>query len=115
MSEEWYSRLIPAWPRDGLRDSCVDPAGDDFGGDEAGVRYNGAVVIISRNESSWRNDNALCRVSRGLMGGTPPKPSIAAGKQKNHFPFSSTASLSITFLRSHCVFRDTMILLRLLI
>lgn len=52
VSEEWYSRLIPAWPRDGLSDSCVDPAGDDFGGDEAGVRYNGAVVIISRNESS---------------------------------------------------------------
>lgn len=40
------------WPRGGLSDSCVDPAGDDLGGDEAGVRYNGAVVIISRKESN---------------------------------------------------------------
>lgn len=77
-SEEWwYSRTMLDWPRGGLSDSCVDPAGDDFGGDEAGVRYNGAVVIISRKESSWRSDSALCSVSSGLMGGTPPKPSIA--------------------------------------
>lgn len=81
VSEEWYSRMIPVWPRD----SCVDPAGDDLGGDEAGVRYNGALVIISKNESSWRSDNALCKVSRGLMGGTPPKPSIAMVKNKNYF------------------------------
>lgn len=52
VSEEWYSRLIPAWTRGGLSDSCVDPAGDDLGGDEAGVLYNGAVVIISRKQSS---------------------------------------------------------------
>lgn len=53
VSEEWYSRQIPTWPRVGLSDSCVEPAGDGcLGGDEAGVRNNGTLVIISRKESS---------------------------------------------------------------
>lgn len=52
VSEEWYSRPIPTEPSDGLSDSCVEPAGDDLGGDDAGVRYSGAVVIISRKQSS---------------------------------------------------------------
>jgi hypothetical protein len=49
----------------------------NLGGEEAGVRKSGTPVIISRKESSCRSDKALCSVSRGLMGGTPPKPSIA--------------------------------------
>lgn len=77
-SEEWYSRLIPPILRFWFTDSWVDPAGEGyFGGEEAGVRNRGALVIISKKESNWRNDNALWRVSNGLIGGTPPKPSIA--------------------------------------
>ena len=45
---------------------CVD----GYLGDE-----EGAVVIFSKNASSCFNDNALCNVSSGLMGGTPAKPS----------------------------------------
>lgn len=70
--------MIPPILRFWLTDSCVDPPGEEyFGGEEAGVRNKGALVIISRKESNWRNDNALWRVSKGLIGGTPPKPSIA--------------------------------------
>lgn len=50
---------------------------ENLGGEEAGVRNRGTPVIISRKASSCRRDRALCRVSRGLIGGTPPKPSIA--------------------------------------
>lgn len=54
------------------------PPGDgNFGGDDAGVRNSGALVIMSRKESSCLSDKALWRVSSGLMGGTPPNPSIA--------------------------------------
>lgn len=60
----------------------LDPPGDgNFGGEEAGVRNNGALVIRSRKASSCRKDNALCRVSRGRIGGTPPNPSIAGSKK----------------------------------
>lgn len=56
----------------------MEPPGDVIlGGDEAGVRNRGALVIICRKQSSCRNDRALCSVSNGLIGGTPPKPSIA--------------------------------------
>lgn len=48
-----------------------------FGGEEAGVLNSGPVVIFSRKLSSWRSDRALCRVSSGRIGGTPPNPSIA--------------------------------------
>lgn len=48
-----------------------------FGGVEEGVLNKGAAVILSRNVSICFRDKALCRVSRGLIGGTPPKPSIA--------------------------------------
>lgn len=48
-----------------------------LGGVEEGVLNKGAAVILSRNESICFKDKALCRVSKGLMGGTPPKPSIA--------------------------------------
>lgn len=50
-----------------------------LGGDEAGVLYICVVVIRSRKVSSWRSDNALCNVSSGRIGGTPPKPSRATG------------------------------------
>lgn len=46
-----------------------------FGGDDAGVLDTVAVVIFSRNASSCFNDNALCNVSNGRIGGTPPNPS----------------------------------------
>lgn len=45
-----------------------------LGGDEAGVLNSGPVVIFSRKWSSWRRDNALCNVSSGRIGGTPPNP-----------------------------------------
>lgn len=48
-----------------------------FGGVDDGVLNNGIEVIWSKNMSSCRNDNALCNVSNGLIGGTPPKPSMA--------------------------------------
>lgn len=52
-SEEWYSRLIPPILRFWLTDSWVDPAGEGyFGGEEAGVRNRGALVIISKKESN---------------------------------------------------------------
>lgn len=47
----------------------------NFGGEDAGVLNNGAVVIFSKNPSNWRNDRALCNVSNGRIGGTPPNPS----------------------------------------
>lgn len=48
-----------------------------LGGDEAGVLYICVVVIFSRNVSNCFSDNALCNVSSGRMGGTPPMPSRA--------------------------------------
>lgn len=51
-----------------------------LGGDEAGVLKRGPVVIFSRKLSSWRSDRALCRVSSGRIGGTPPNPSSADGE-----------------------------------
>lgn len=50
-----------------------------FGGDESGVR-NCARAMCSRKASSCFKDRALCSVSRGLIGGTPPNPSISEGK-----------------------------------
>lgn len=49
-----------------------------FGGEEAGVLKSGAVVIFSRNKSSCLSDKALCNVSNGRIGGTPPNPSKTA-------------------------------------
>lgn len=51
-----------------------------LGGDEAGVLYICVVVIRSRKVSNCRSDKALCSVSSGRIGGTPPKPSRAAGR-----------------------------------
>jgi len=53
-----------------------------FGGEahDGGV-LNGAVVMRSRKASSCRNERALCRVSSGRIGGTPPHPSIAANSE----------------------------------
>lgn len=51
-----------------------------MGGVDEGVRYNCAVVIRTKKLSICFSDKALCRVSSGLIGGTPPNPSIA--KQK---------------------------------
>lgn len=48
-----------------------------FGGEDAGVRNRGAETIVSRKASNWHKESALWRVSRGLIGGTPPIPSIA--------------------------------------
>jgi hypothetical protein len=63
---------------------AVDGRGVDgfLGGDDAGVRNSGADVMTSRKESICRNESALCRVSRGLIGGTPPHPSIAITEHK---------------------------------
>lgn len=46
-----------------------------LGGDDAGVLKIIVVVIFSKNASNCFNDNALCSVSSGLIGGTPPNPS----------------------------------------
>lgn len=46
-----------------------------FGGEDAGVLDVVAAVIRSRNASNCFNDSALCSVSSGLIGGTPPNPS----------------------------------------
>lgn len=46
-----------------------------FGGDDAGVLNIVVVVIFSKNASNCFSDNALCSVSSGLIGGTPPNPS----------------------------------------
>lgn len=54
-----------------------------LGGVEEGVLKRGAAVILSRNVSICFKDRALCRVSKGLIGGTPPKPSIAGMHSKN--------------------------------
>lgn len=48
-----------------------------FGGDGMGVFCWSDEVIASRNPSSCFMDRALCNVSKGRMGGTPPHPSIA--------------------------------------
>jgi hypothetical protein len=48
-----------------------------FGGVDDGVLNNGAAVICSRKVSICFSDRALWSVSRGRIGGTPPKPSIA--------------------------------------
>lgn len=78
-SETLYSDPIPRMLRFWFTDSWVDPPGEGYlGGEDAGVRNRGTLVIISRKASNWRRDNALWRVSSGLIGGTPPKPSIAA-------------------------------------
>lgn len=52
-----------------------------FGGDESGVR-NCARAMCSKKASSCFKDRALCRVSRGLIGGTPPNPSILDEKER---------------------------------
>lgn len=54
-----------------------------FGGDESGVR-NCARAMCSKKASSCFKDRALCRVSRGLIGGTPPNPSISEKKKIKH-------------------------------
>lgn len=46
-----------------------------FGGDDAGVLNIVVVVIFSKNPSNCFSDNALCKVSSGRIGGTPPNPS----------------------------------------
>lgn len=45
------------------------------GDDDAGVLNNGTVTIFSRKPSNCFRDNALCSVSNGRIGGTPPNPS----------------------------------------
>lgn len=90
MALQKYSLLLGdcRWSGGGGTDA-VDGRGVDgfLGGDDAGVRNSGADVMTSRNESSCLNDSALCRVSRGLIGGTPPHPSIAAIKHKQNVKF----------------------------
>lgn len=49
-----------------------------FGGDETGVLKIGAETIFSRKRSNCLSDKALCRVSNGRIGGTPPNPSRTA-------------------------------------
>ena len=59
----------------------MEPPGEgNFGGEDAGVRNKRALVIISKNVSNCRSDKALWSVSKGLIGGTPPNPSIANKK-----------------------------------
>lgn len=47
----------------------------NLGGDDAGVLNSVTVVIFSKNRSNCFSDNALCSVSNGRIGGTPPNPS----------------------------------------
>lgn len=54
----------------------IDNGVDGFlGGVHVGVLNSGADVIFSKKLSNCLSDNALCNVSNGRMGGTPPKPS----------------------------------------
>lgn len=47
----------------------------NFGGDEAGVLNIVVVVMLSKKVSNCFSDRALCNVSKGRIGGTPPIPS----------------------------------------
>lgn len=64
----------------GLRDCVGNGVDGCLGGDEAGVLNKGVNVTWSRNISNCFRDNALCKVSKGRMGGTPPNPSKAMSK-----------------------------------
>lgn len=94
-----YSLLLGdcRWSGGGGIDA-VDGTGVDgfLGGDDAGVRNSGAYVITSRNESSCRKESALCRVSKGLIGGTPPHPSIAGIKTMSYFKGRLLRKLEVT-------------------
>lgn len=54
-----------------------------LGGVEDGVLNIGADVIRSRKLSNCFSERALCSVSSGLIGGTPPHPSIAIKVHKH--------------------------------
>lgn len=83
LSDELYSRPMPPMLRFWRNDEWIDPPGDgNFGGEEAGVRKKERLVIISRNESNCLRDKALCSVSNGRIGGTPPNPSIAVTREQ---------------------------------
>lgn len=71
-----------------------------FGGDDAGVLNDVAVVIFSRNVSNCFNDNALCNVSNGLIGGTPPNPSNTVDDAKNRIRFMCIFPLHKKFSRT---------------
>jgi len=99
-----YSLLLGdcKWSR-GCGIDAVDGTGVDgfLGGDDAGVRNSGADVIMSRNESSCRKESALCSVSSGLIGGTPPHPSIAGIKTMSHFKGRVLRKLYMTHTYSY--------------
>lgn len=56
-----------------------------LGGEGMGVFSWIDDVIESRKPSSCFIDRALCKVSKGLIGGTPPHPSIAENKYMANF------------------------------
>lgn len=58
-----------------------------FGGVHVGVLNSGAVVIFSRKLSSCLSERALCSVSKGRIGGTPPKPSKTIQTIKKVFKY----------------------------
>lgn len=68
---------------DGIGCIILDGKGVEgyLGGVEAGVLKSGVTVIWSRKLSNCRNDKALCKVSKGRIGGTPPIPSIAKNNE----------------------------------
>lgn len=71
-----------------------------LGGDDAGVLNIVAVVMSSRKTSSCFNDNALCSVSSGRIGGTPPKPSktVCVHKRETN-PFETMAKSEFAIAR----------------
>lgn len=60
-----------------LLSGVIDGVDGYFGGVDDGVRNSGKTVMWSKNVSNCFNERALCNVSKGRIGGTPPKPSIA--------------------------------------
>lgn len=56
-----------------------------FGGVDEGVLNNDALVIRSKNASICRSDRALCKVSNGLIGGTPPNPSKPVKETRKNY------------------------------
>lgn len=56
--------------------TVINPLHSGVDGSFGGVQLG--AVIFSKNPSICRKLNALCSVSSGLIGGTPPNPSIAS-------------------------------------
>lgn len=78
-----FDNLHVSGPGLSVMEFCGVWVGVSLGGDDAGVLNMVVVVIFSRNPSNCFSDNALCNVSSGLMGGTPPNPSSTKSFYRN--------------------------------